>query len=83
MVFVRDWDFNWHQVYYYRRPLSFPRGTRLEVSALYDNSEASPRQFNHPPKAVRWGLDTTDEMCVCLFLFQRPRPTRLAAAALH
>lgn len=28
----------------------------------YDNSEANPRNPNHPPARVRWGPGTTDEM---------------------
>ena len=41
-----------------------PKGTVLEVVAHYDNTEKNPRNPNHPPKVVKWGEATTDEMCI-------------------
>lgn len=64
LVLIRDWDFNWQETYQYREPLRLPRGTRLELKAHYDNSAANTRNPSRPPKAVRWGEQTTDEMCI-------------------
>lgn len=66
MVYVKDWDFNWQETYVYKEPIALPKGTVLNVNAIYDNSETNPRQTNHPAKEVRWGEQTTDEMCVCV-----------------
>ena len=64
LVLIRDWDFNWQETYQYREPLRLPRGTRLELVAHYDNSADNPRNPSRPPKTVRWGEQTTDEMCI-------------------
>ncbi len=32
--------------------------------AHYDNSAKNPRNPNTPPKDVKWGEATTDEMCI-------------------
>jgi hypothetical protein len=67
LIWVDDWDFNWQATYHYKKPVSLPKGTRLDLIATYDNSEKNPRQTSHPPKLVRFGEQTTDEMCFCFF----------------
>jgi len=62
LIRIRDWDFNWQEQYRYRRPIRLPEGTRLEMEFVYDNSEQNPRNPSHPPRRVRWGPDSTDEM---------------------
>jgi hypothetical protein len=62
LIWIRDWDFNWQEQYRYAAPLRLPAGTRLEMEFTYDNSEANPRNPNHPPRRVAWGPDSTDEM---------------------
>jgi mono/diheme cytochrome c family protein len=69
LICVNDWDFNWQETYAYREPVELPAGTRIEMEAVYDNSDANPRQTNHPARVVRWGEQTTDEMCVCVMGF--------------
>ncbi len=64
LVQVLDWDFNWQNTYNFVKPVAIPAGTYLKVVAHYDNSESNPRNPNHPPKEVRWGEATTDEMCI-------------------
>jgi len=64
LINVTDWDFNWQETYAYREPVALPKGTRVEVEAIYDNTDSNPRQANHPAKTVYWGEQTTDEMCV-------------------
>jgi len=67
MVWVNDWDFNWQESYHYKEPLALPKGTRIDLVAVFDNSERNPRQPSHPPKEVFWGEQTTDEMCIGFF----------------
>ncbi|MCS6775161.1 MAG: redoxin family protein [Chloroherpetonaceae bacterium] len=64
LVDVPDWDFNWQMTYVFKQPVRLPRGTRLEVEARYDNSSSNPFNPNTPPKEVRYGEQSTDEMCV-------------------
>jgi hypothetical protein len=67
IVFIRNWDFNWQETYYYKSPVRLPKDTRLDLSATFDNSKDNPANPNSPPKPVSWGEGTTDEMAFCFF----------------
>jgi hypothetical protein len=60
---VPNYDFNWQLWYDLKSPLHIPRGTRIEVTAHYDNS-AAKRSNPNPGVAVRWGDPTSDEMMI-------------------
>ena len=62
LIWIKDWDFNWQGQYRYAKPVALPKGTRIEMHYVYDNSEANPHNPSHPPKRVRFGEQTTDEM---------------------
>jgi hypothetical protein len=62
LIRIPDWDPNWQGVYYYREPVSLPRGSVISMRWHYDNSAANPRNPNAPPKRVLGGDRTTDEM---------------------
>jgi hypothetical protein len=64
LVKIADWDFGWQNTYYFDKPVLLPAGTLLNVEAHYDNSASNPSNPNSPPKEVRWGEATTDEMCI-------------------
>jgi len=69
LLWISDWDFGWQDAYYFKTPFTLPRGTRVDSEIVYDNSDSNPRNPNAPPKRVRWGLGTLDEMgCVTLLL---------------
>jgi mono/diheme cytochrome c family protein len=65
---VPNYNFDWQQSYRWAKgAMTFPRGTRIEALAHFDNSRWNP--FNPDPTAtVRFGQETTDEM-MYLFLF--------------
>ncbi len=67
LVWIRDWDFNWHDHYTFARPLKLPKGTRIDVAAVYDNSPSNPRNPHTPPQTVYWGEQSTEEMGACFF----------------
>ncbi|HKS16096.1 MAG TPA: redoxin domain-containing protein [Planctomycetota bacterium] len=67
LIHVPAYDFNWQDTYHFKEPIPLPAGTKIEVTAYYDNSADNPDNPHNPPKAVRWGEQTTDEMCI-LFL---------------
>ena len=69
LVNVPDWDFNWQSTYVYKRPVELPKGTKIHMTATYDNSAANPRNPTRPPKLVTWGEQTTDEMCLAFLFF--------------
>ena len=65
LVNVTDWDFKWQDQYRFAEPIKLPAGTRIDVTARYDNSAANPNNPSDPPARVRRGEQTTDEMCLC------------------
>ncbi|MBV8881464.1 MAG: hypothetical protein JO332_15975, partial [Planctomycetaceae bacterium] len=69
LVVIKDWDFNWQETYQFRAPLELPRGTKVRVEARYDNSTNNPNNPSNPPRNVRWGEQTTDEMCIAFVAF--------------
>jgi Flp pilus assembly protein TadD len=62
LIHIRDWDFRWQHVYRFVTPLRLPKGTRLTMRYVYDNSAANVRNPEHPPKRARWGQRSSDEM---------------------
>ncbi|HEX6177273.1 MAG TPA: ascorbate-dependent monooxygenase [Thermoanaerobaculia bacterium] len=64
LINIDDWDFNWQAMYRYKEPIAIPAWSSVSLTATYDNSADNFRNPNHPPKAVRWGEATTDEMCI-------------------
>ncbi|MGI9471282.1 MAG: redoxin domain-containing protein [Rubripirellula sp.] len=67
LMWIKDWDFNWQSQYSFAQPIHLSKGTELIVDAWYDNSAKNPLNPNSPPKTVRWGDDSTDEMLLCHF----------------
>ncbi len=63
---VPKYDFEWQPYYYLETPKVLPRGTRIECTAVYDNSPNNP--YNPDPKAaVFWGPQSWDEMMIGWF----------------
>ena len=65
LLWITDWDFDWQDQYRYVRPVGLPRGTVVTLAAYFDNSPGNPRNPNNPPRRVRYGGGTKDEMCAC------------------
>jgi hypothetical protein len=66
LVDIPAWDYNWQETYWFKEPIRAVAGTKLEIEAVYDNSTANPNNPNAPPKPVRRGEQTDNEM---LFAF--------------
>ena len=62
LLWIRRWDFGWQDRYNYLRPVALPKGTRIDVELRYDNSAANPKNPFSPPRRIRWGRESTDEM---------------------
>lgn len=58
---IPRYSFEWQQVYRFEKPVLAPKGSRLMVTAHFDNSANNPANPD-PSKAVRWGWQTVDEM---------------------
>ncbi len=74
LIQIRDWEFNWQMTYRYVKPVKLPKGTRLELRAVFDNTADNPSQPSQPPKEVRFGEETTDEMCFAFIGLTRDTP---------
>jgi hypothetical protein len=64
LVWVKGYDFNWQTTYQFAEPFVLPKGTRVDVTGVFDNSENNPRNPSNPLRDVRWGEATTDEMLI-------------------
>ena len=62
LIVIRDWDFNWQDQYRYAEPFWLPAGTRLSMEYVFDNSNANPRNPDHPAQRASWGWRSSDEM---------------------
>jgi hypothetical protein len=62
LLSIPDWDFAWQEQYQFQDFQLLPKGTRLHVKIRYDNSAENPQNPTSPPKRVRWGRESTDEM---------------------
>jgi hypothetical protein len=61
---VPHYQFDWQIVYYEAQPLHIPKGTRMEITAHWDNSANNPANPD-PTAQVRLGPQNSDEMLVC------------------
>jgi hypothetical protein len=75
LLWVPQYNFNWQTIYKLKEPVVLPRGTRIVITAHFDNSERN--KYNpDPAKAVRWGDPTYDEMMIGWmgYTVDAPRP---------
>jgi tetratricopeptide (TPR) repeat protein len=59
---IADWDFRWQDVYRFKEPPRLPAGTTVRLRISYDNSSDNARNPFSPPRPVRFGEKTSDEM---------------------
>jgi mono/diheme cytochrome c family protein len=67
VIWIKDWDWNWQGEYLYTTPLQIPRGTKITQHFVYDNSKGNIHNPNNPPKEVRYGEQTGDEMSLVFY----------------
>ena len=65
---VPKFDFGWQTDYWLAKPLALPKGSKLHVSAHYDNSTAN-RANPDPTATVRWGDQTWEEMMIGFYTY--------------
>jgi hypothetical protein len=64
LIRIDQWNFNWQGAYDFATPVALPKGTKIEMTAHFDNTSKNPYNPSSPPKDIRWGEQTTDEMCI-------------------
>ena len=62
MLLINDWDFNWQDTYFYKKPFILPKGSVVKAEWVWNNTADNPRNPNSPPERVIWGEGSTDEM---------------------
>jgi mono/diheme cytochrome c family protein len=82
LLWVPKFNFNWQIMYELKKPVTIPKGSKIIVTAHFDNSTRN-RYNPDPTKDVRWGDPTYDEMMIGWFdlLFDNPMKSDVAKAA--
>lgn len=71
LLSIPRYDFNWQIEYKLKDAVAAPKGSRLIVTAHFDNSPNNP--FNpDPTKTIRWGEPTAEEMAASWVLYDVP-----------
>lgn len=74
LVWIKDWDFDWQEQYRYKKVVRLPKGSELHMVWIYDNGADNPRNPVKPPKRVRFGEQTEDEMAMAFLQIATIRP---------
>ena len=61
LLSVPKYDFNWQTEYKLKRPVALQRGTKIVITAHFDNSANNPANPD-PGKTIRWGEPSYEEM---------------------
>jgi hypothetical protein len=59
--------------------VKLPKGTRLEMQYTYDNSSANPHNPSNPPREVKFGEQTTNEMAFAFVSLTLDSPAQVPA----
>ncbi|MEZ6034355.1 MAG: redoxin family protein [Planctomycetaceae bacterium] len=80
---IPRYDFNWQIRYGYREPRTLPKGSRVKVTGIFDNSQNNPANPD-PTETVHWGEQTHEEMLIGYIEtyapLGAPRPTMMSHA---
>jgi mono/diheme cytochrome c family protein len=79
---VPRYDFGWQLMYYPKREMALPKGTRILVTSAFDNS-ARNKANPDPTQAVRWGDPSYDEMMVGFISYTKDAQNLKGATALN
>jgi hypothetical protein len=71
---VPRYDFNWQLVYRLQDPVFVPKGSRMIVTAHYDNSPNN-RANPDPTLPIRWGDKSEEEMMTSWIEYLEPKAT--------
>jgi hypothetical protein len=75
LLWVPKFSFNWQTMYYLKKPVLLPKGTKLIVTAHFDNSDKN--KYNpDPTKTIRWGDPTYEEMMIGWMEYYVDGPTK-------
>jgi len=78
---VPKFDFGWQTDYWLAQPITLPKGSKLHVTAHFDNSPANKANPD-PAATVRWGDQTWEEMMIGFFTYTVEKPNAQARVIL-
>jgi len=79
LLSVPGYNFNWQLVYRMQDPVRVEKGSRLIVTAHYDNSPNNPANPD-PSQAIRWGDKSEEEMMTSWIEYFDAKPGGVDAA---
>lgn len=79
LIWIQNWDFRWQGQYFYRQPVRLPAGTRISMTTIHDNSTANSDNPSDPPRRVRFGDESTDEMSFGFLTITTDEPSDMRA----
>jgi len=62
LISIKDWDFNQQEFYYPPTLIKAEKGDMLQAEAVLDNTSSNIKNPNKPPKLVKYGPLTSNEM---------------------
>lgn len=71
LLWTRGSRFDWQPTYVYKQPIRLPRGTRLILTAYFNNSPDNPFLENESPKPIRLSDLTPNPLCALLVVPER------------
>ena len=72
LVSVPHYNFNWQHTYVLQQPRRVPKGSKLTLHAVWDNSERNPANPD-PSREVPWGEQSFDEMFFGTYQYVKDR----------
>lgn len=66
IVSVADYNFNWQWLYKLKEPVFIPKGSKISVEGVYDNTFQNPLNPD-PTQELTYGIQSTDEMLIGFF----------------
>ncbi len=67
LMHIDDWNYAWQPRYAFRHSPLLPRGTRIDLECVYDNSRDNPYRLDTEPQTVYWGEAAHEEMGLVYF----------------
>lgn len=74
---VPRYDFNWQLAYHLSEPYTLPKGAKLRVRGVFDNSSRNPANPD-PTQTVYWGQQSHEEMLLGYIEYIVPSETLIA-----
>lgn len=71
LIHIPKWNFNWQEMYRFKRPVKIPAGSSIFIAGEYDNTSNNPLNPNSPPAYVysTGNMASNQEMLTLLLMY--------------